>query len=147
MDAQCHHCNGKIRHEDRLLSFSTHIGWYVTLRDVVEKEKRTWDSISTSVRNSTDKRCSCASFLPRLMATMRPSLRRPLYTMPNPPCPILLDWEKLAVALLSSAMVNVSAPGDLAWGSMLELKDWKPRRLLCKDPVSMGPTESVPLCL
>jgi len=89
----------------------------------------TWDNISTSVRNSTDSRCSNASFFPRLMATMRPSRRRPLYTMPNPPCPILFDGEKFDVERASSDMVNVSAPAGLGSISWLEY-DWKPRKLL-----------------
>lgn len=53
------------------------------------------------------KKCT---FLARLIATILPSLSLPLYTSPNPPCPILFDGEKLPVPLLSSSIVNIIAP-------------------------------------
>ncbi len=55
----------------------------------------------------TRKKCT---FLARLIATILPSLSLPLYTSPNPPCPILFDGEKLPVPLLSSSIVNIIAP-------------------------------------
>lgn len=39
------------------------------------------------------------TFFARLMATRVPSASVPLYTVPNPPCPILQAGEKFLVAL------------------------------------------------